>query len=608
MADILLQPGTRALWRCLLPLFLALGGFMADAHSQNSVQSADSSHKSQVLILSPYGSGGSGVDVYIFTLMTTLKSQGIRGDDIFIEYLDLVRNPGAEYRQLQKSLLEKKYGGRKIDMIFTILQPGLNFLLQEGKDLAPNAVVIAAIAKLDPNVPIGNRRFILQAQQLDYQNTLAQALDLFPSTRQVVVLAGSSEQDQRNLQTLKNALAPWISKVSFLYTDELSFEEILNKVSTLPQQTIVLGVGIQKDKTGRVTAPTEFSEKISRAANAPVFVLYDVFIGNGAIGGSIFSLKNDAVRSANIALEILNGTHTVTQQVTQLNSNPIPMYDWKQMERWGADASKLPKDSVFINRPPTLWSQYREAVIATVFVFLLLSLMIAALIWQIRRKTLAEDALLATQERYRTLVEKAPEAILVYDADQQKIIDVNSNAERLLGRSRDELYNISAPSIYAPLAEHDTPLDVSIAQHTQRALNGESLVFERTVRSLNGKDTLCEIWLTRLPSKERNLLRASLIDITERKQAEEELRRHREHLEDQVAERTDALSIALKQAQAANLAKSTFLSHMSHEIRTPMNAILGYTQLMQRLPELTGKLKNYTTIIARSGDHLLALI
>jgi CheY-like chemotaxis protein len=47
---------------------------------------------------------------------------------------------------------------------------------------------------------------------------------------------------------------------------------------------------------------------------------------------------------------------------------------------------------------------------------------------------------------------------------------------------------------------------------------------------------------------------------------------------------------------------------MSHEIRTPMNAILGYTQLMQRLPELNGKLKNYTTIIARSGDHLLALI
>ena len=61
-------------------------------------------------------------------------------------------------------------------------------------------------------------------------------------------------------------------------------------------------------------------------------------------------------------------------------------------------------------------------------------------------------------------------------------------------------------------------------------------------------------------------------------------------------------------AEAANRAKSTFLSTMSHEIRTPMNAILGYAQLMLRDPNLGADAKANLAIIGRSGEHLLGLI
>ncbi|MDH3997709.1 MAG: transporter substrate-binding domain-containing protein, partial [Desulfuromonadales bacterium] len=82
----------------------------------------------------------------------------------------------------------------------------------------------------------------------------------------------------------------------------------------------------------------------------------------------------------------------------------------------------------------------------------------------------------------------------------------------------------------------------------------------------------------------------SILDITQRKETEGELRRTKEA------------------AEAANLAKSTFLANMSHELRTPLNAILGFSELMARDSSLSSKQLSNLEIIGRSGEHLLALI
>ena len=94
------------------------------------------------------------------------------------------------------------------------------------------------------------------------------------------------------------------------------------------------------------------------------------------------------------------------------------------------------------------------------------------------------------------------------------------------------------------------------------------------------------------------------------RQVTQELRQHRDHLHELVAERTARLDEALHSAQAASHAKSEFLANMSHELRTPMHAILGFSQLGDANAQSTGndKLAQYFRRIEQSANRLLALI
>ena len=125
-------------------------------------------------------------------------------------------------------------------------------------------------------------------------------------------------------------------------------------------------------------------------------------------------------------------------------------------------------------------------------------------------------------------------------------------------------------------------------------------------------------------AEETRLLRSlaeMLATHSARRQNEQELRRHRDHLEDLVTARTDLLEktvrdmieakreveAAQKVAVAANRAKSAFLANMSHEIRTPMNAILGMSHLALK-GSADPKQRDYLDKIRRAGEHLLSVI
>lgn len=133
-------------------------------------------------------------------------------------------------------------------------------------------------------------------------------------------------------------------------------------------------------------------------------------------------------------------------------------------------------------------------------------------------------ALRESEARFRTLVEQAPEAIVVLDVDSGNFVDTNRNATALFELERDALLR-HGPVELSPVIQPDGSLSSErMSTYIQLALEDNPPTFEWIFKSAAGRDVPCEVRLVRFPAVEKKRVRGSITDITERKQAEEALR------------------------------------------------------------------------------------
>lgn len=155
------------------------------------------------------------------------------------------------------------------------------------------------------------------------------------------------------------------------------------------------------------------------------------------------------------------------------------------------------------------------------------------------------------------------------------------------GRSREEAIGKTVASVWPEPVAHNI-----ILPRLERCFQGELVAYEAAIPLPTSGERICEVAMYPFKDETDHQVRAIVVaqDVTDRKQVEL------------------ALQEAKLAAEAGNRAKSAFLANMSHEIRTPMNAVLGYTQLLQRSPNLSPEQEHALKAIRRSGDHLLGLI
>ena len=499
---------------CLFLTLLVTWHVIAPAHAQAEPQVSSAPAPKRVVLLYAYGDGLPAYQRATPAFLSVMTAGGINLNDLFFEYLDLQRNHSAEYRQKLADLLRYKYAKGKADLIVAVHTEALNFLLDEGKGIFPDAPVFSYLVVRPELIEAKNtgRRILIRPQSLDMKGTLEIALKMFPETRKIVFVTGTAEQ--RLEYQAKHDFEPWRNKLEFEYTSDRSVEEILQSVASLPPQSIVIYCNVFSDKTGRTFIPRNVGKMVAKAANAPVFCLWDTLIGNGPIGGSLLSFEAEGSYAAKVAHDILNGKIVLTKPVTTLPTSKTSMFDWQELKRWGVNENILPRGSVIVNRVPTLWEQYKGLVIGSIAVFIAQTLLVVGLLVQRNLKKKAESSLWRKTEELDRFFNVSLDVLCIANTDGY-FLRLNPAAETILGYTRDELMARPFLDFIHPDDLLRTQEAVSIQRSQHRVIH-----FENRYRCKDGTYR----WLDWNSVPVGNLIYAAARDITDRKRIEERLR------------------------------------------------------------------------------------
>ena len=346
----------------------------------------------RVLIFNDFGSISSPGIVTLDQAIAAGLTRSPYQIELYSENLEATLFPDEVSQRRFREWYDRKYADRKPDLIITVGPASLKFMIESHERSFPNVPVIFCgtteemIDQLKPDSHFTGVWGVAQPEK-----TLVAALRLQPGTKHVVVVGGVAAFDRSLEAVTKESFRKYESQFEFTYLTNLDMPTLLEQLRRLPSKTIVYHTSIMEDASGAhfIDAAQSVPMVVS-AANAPVFVVDDVDIGKGAVGGNVVSWAADGQVAADMAVRILDGAKP--QEIPVVKNSNVYLFDWRALHRWGFRESDLPPGSIVIFREWSLWERTKWIWISGLLVILSLSALAAYLLFSRRQLRQVRDA------------------------------------------------------------------------------------------------------------------------------------------------------------------------------------------------------------------------
>jgi len=222
-----------------------------------------------------------------------------------------------------------------------------------------------------------------------------------------------------------------------------------------------------------------------------------------------------------------------------------------------------------------------------------------------------------SEERYMTIIKTSHDGFWMVSKDD-RLLEVNNAYCKMSGYSREELLEMKIHQLDAIDRE-----EIVLAKTNKMKIEGGG-IFESMHKRKDGSLFAVEISVTYLPEGE-GIFYVFIRDISQRKNAEEALRKNQIKLEQQneeylalneelnesykqISKINKELKLAIEKAEESDRLKSAFLQNMSHEVRTPLNAIVGFSNILSKPNLAPEKLQIFSNLISSSSERLIGII
>ena len=368
------------------------------------------------------------VDLYEITLFSERNSDAI-DDDHLREYIVKLFTRGAP------------------DLIVPIGPPAVRFVQRNRADLFPSAPVLNTAAGERYTLRDADANETSVATRANWSELIQNSLQLLPKTRSVAVVLGNSPIEQSRIEIMHRAYAPYMDRIELIWWNELTVEEMLKRAAAMPPNSVIHYYGVATDGAGVPQGSQRVLNLLHAVATAPIFGGLDLNLGNGIVGGPLLSIQQLSERAVSAAIRILGGERPQDVRVSPVEGG-VPTYDDRELRRWNISDARLPPGSIILFREPTFWSEHRWTVLTALAIFLAQAAMIGLLLFERRRRRLAETAsrrrFIELTQMNRSLTVSTMSSSIAHDLNQPlgAILNNAGAAEMLLKRDPPDIAQV----------------------------------------------------------------------------------------------------------------------------------------------------------------------
>jgi len=324
-----------------------------------------------------------------------------------LEFFDVSLQPAPTIEVVKEEpvveYLRSTLAGQQLDLVMTISGPAAAFAQKYRALLFPSTPIL--LTGMDrrwaETTPLTANE---TAVSMDFEvgRIVEDILHVSPQTSHVFVVVGHSKLEEFWADALKREVQGLTDRVSFTWSNDLSFEDILKRAAALPPNSAILYFLMTVDAKGQSLSEERALAELHAVANAPMFGIYDTQLGRGTVGGPVFPVTDMARTTASVALRILRGESPGDIKLPP-QAVGRPTYDWRELRRWSISDARLPAGSLVLFRQPGVWDQYNVYIVSAAAIVALQSALIAGLVFQRARRRRAERALRRSFEQNQDL-------------------------------------------------------------------------------------------------------------------------------------------------------------------------------------------------------------
>jgi PAS domain S-box-containing protein len=317
--------------------------------------------------------------------------------DFYTEYLESDRFPSEQASLAMRDYLSKKYAGRHVDVVVAVTDTSLRFALRFRNELFPNVpIVYFGNVPVDDAVRRDGAGITGVVVAAGFSDGLALALKLHPASERLFVVAQTPNIAFQD--SIRAALEQTAQGARLTFVTDASVSALLAAVRAVPAKSVIFYVRHSQEEPGKVLFSADVARLVAEASPVPVYGVTDSYLGTGVVGGAVYQTREIGVRLGQQVIRILDGSRA--QDIPIENAAPVPIFDWRQLQRWGISESQLPRGSTVLYRQVGLWEQYRPQVITAAALMMLQAGLIGTLLVQRARRRRVETALVESQQRY----------------------------------------------------------------------------------------------------------------------------------------------------------------------------------------------------------------